>query len=164
MSIERWEQEEVPSSDILYVRVHEDKINKKGPDIGLPKANAFHNTPKDGPDLSSDWNKYSDPMKSREQIGKEYRHNTVQFKNPANFFIVSLLIKDILDLNLKQTIEHTPRQENFPLESDGSPWNRAHCSIIGSDEERRLKMVDIAKWEISPLEYNSSKDTREFRH
>jgi hypothetical protein len=144
----KWEVEDVPNDAFLYVRIHKDKIENKGISVGLPKPSAFKNTPETGPDLSSDWNKYSTPQQSREHIGKEYRHGKDEFKNPLDFFIVSFKVQDILDLDLNQKVEHSPRQDNFPDEIAGSPWNRSHCSIIGDAEERRVRMIDIAKWEI----------------
>ena len=165
MSTEKWEPElGIPLSDLLFVRVHENNVNNKGNEIGLPRASAFYNTPKNGPDLSSDWSKYTTPSGTHCQIGKEYRTGTQEFKNPEKFFIISFLIDDIIKLNLDQRVEHTPRQENFPDELTGFPWNRAHCSIVGNDEERRLKMIDIAKWEIAPSIYNPKNDERTFRH
>jgi hypothetical protein len=146
----KWEVEDVPNDAFLYVRVHKDKIENKGISVGLPKPSAFKNTPETGPDLSSDWNKYSTPQLSREQIGKEFRHGKEEFKNPSDFFIVSFKVQDIFDLDLDQKVVHSPRQDNFPEELDGSPWNRSHCSIIGDVEERRVRMIDIAKWEIQP--------------
>lgn len=161
----KWESDgDLPGSAIVYVRVNETFINTRGPEIGLPKEAAFYNTPRGGDDLSADWNKYSDPKKSREQIGLEYKHGKSDFKDPSKFYIVSFLVQDIEDLNLGQEVKHSPRQENFPNQLEGSPWNRAHCSIEGRDEERRLKMKDIAKWEIHPPEYDQSADSRTFKH
>ena len=149
----KWEEEgSIPANDMVFVRVHHQKIDKKN--NFLPNAAAFKNTPEVGPDLSSDWNKYSTAQQSRQQIGLEYKTGKVEFKNPNDFFIVSFLVKDILALNLEQRVEHSPRQDNFPDEFVGSPWNKAHASIIGDAEERRLKMIGIAKWEIPPPEYN----------
>ena len=74
--------------------------------IGLPKPSAFKNTPETGPDLSSDWSKYSTPEESRARIGKEYRYGKIEeFKNPSDFFIVTLNVQDIYNLNAEQKIE-----------------------------------------------------------
>lgn len=163
MEVEKWEVEPIPNNAVLYVRIHEGYVNSKGPEIGLPKEASFYNTPKGtGVDLSSDWNKHATPQSSRQQIGKEYKTGKTVFKDPSQFYIVSFFVQDIIDLNLQQEIEHSPRQENFPEELIGLPWNKAHTSIIGDDEERRLKMVDIAKWEIAPPQYNSDTDARVF--
>ncbi len=148
----RWETEEkIPNEGILYVRVHKDKVQKKGPTIGFPNPGAFKNTPEAGPDLSSDWNKYSTPEESRKRIGREYRPSKPgEFKDSSDFYIASFLVQDIYNLDLNQKIEHSPLQDNFPYELVGKPWNRSHCSIIGDAEERRVRMIDIAKWEIPP--------------
>ena len=73
MIITPYPVEEVPNEAILYVRVHKDKIQKKGFQIGFPSPGAFKNTPETGQDLSSDWNKYSTPEESRARIGREFR-------------------------------------------------------------------------------------------
>ena len=154
----KWTVEQVPNDAQLFVRVHKSKIEEKDPTtIGLPKPSAFKNTPETGPDLSSDWEKYSTPEESRARIGKEYRYGKIEeFKNPSDFFIVSLNVQDIYNLNAEQKIEHSPRQDNFPDELDGSPWNRSHCSIIGDFEERRVRITDIVKWEIPPPIYKKN--------
>lgn len=162
LEMEEWTIESVPDNHVLFVRVHNQKLDKKN--NFLPSTAAFKNTPEHGPDLSSDWSKYSTPKQNREQIGREYRTGKTDFKNPDDFYIASFLIGDIISLNLKQKVEHSPRQENFPDERVGFPWNRAHCSIIGDAEERRLKMIGIAKWEIPPPNYNPESDSRLFSH
>lgn len=149
--------EEVPNEAVLYVRVHKDKIQKKGLQTGFPNPGAFKNTPETGPDLSSDWEKHSTPQESRARIGREYRPSKPgEFKNPLDFYIVSFVVQDIYDLELNQQVEHSPMQDNFPDELEGKPWNQSHCSIIGDAEERRVRMIDIAKWEIPPPEYIAS--------
>ena len=101
----KWAVEQVPDDAYLFVRVHKSKIEQKNaPTIGIPKAGAFKNTPETGPDLSSDWNKYSTPQQSREQIGKEYRHGKEEFKNPSDFYIVSFKVQDIFDLDLSKKL------------------------------------------------------------
>ncbi len=154
----KWKTENVQNDAIVYVRVNREYIQKKGDKIGLPNTGAFYNTPKNGSDLSSDWNKYSTPEDSRERIGKEFKLSKLgQYKTSSEFYIVSFKVQDIYDLELEQSIEHSPRQENFPDEIDGFPWNRSHCSIIGDASlERRTRMPDICTWEIPPPEYNPS--------
>ncbi|NCX95968.1 MAG: hypothetical protein EBX41_06085 [Chitinophagia bacterium] len=55
-------------------------------------------------------------------------------------------VQAVLDLNVGQTIKHTPKQ-NIP-EIEGNPNNRAHASIIGdkTNEEVRIKLAYIASW------------------
>lgn len=142
-----WPKEEIPLQDKLFIRVHKQNINPK---TGLPRPAAFKNTPASGPSLSSDWERYTTPEKSRELIGKQYKKGTTDFKNPLFFFIVSVIVKNIYNLNCNQLIEHTPKYQN--PEPIGDPNNRAHSSITGdkTDEEIRLKFVNISNWEIKP--------------
>ena len=171
--MEEWESEcPIPACDLLYVRVHEGFINKPGK-LRIPNAGAFYNAPKyrdGGKDLSSDWNKFCSPMDTKQRAGREYKTGTAIFKDPSKYYVVSFLIKSVLSLEdasgkpLNVKVEHSPMQEHFPNELAGYPWNRAHTSIIGDDEERRIKMIEIAKWEIPPSDYNSKDDTRTFAY
>lgn len=142
-----WEIEEIPLSDKLYVRVHKNNINPKTTE---PRPAAFKNTPEKGPDLSSDWEKYSTPETSRELVSKQFKFGTNAFKNPNDFFIVSFTGDKLSSIKPNQNVKHSPQYNN--PEVIGEPNNQAHSSIIGdkSDEEIRLKFVDIYNWEIKP--------------
>ncbi|PWK70853.1 hypothetical protein LX99_04561 [Mucilaginibacter oryzae] len=142
-----WEIEDIPPSNKLYVRVHKNNINPK---TAEPRPAAFKNTPEKGPDLSSDWEKHSTPQSSRDLIGKQFKYGTEAFKNPNDFFIVSFTCEKLSCINPPQSVQHTPQYNN--PEIVGEPNNRAHASIIGdkSDEEIRLKFIDIYNWEIKP--------------
>lgn len=104
-------------------------------------------------EISCDWNRYSTPTQSLNLIGKEYKKGKSQFKDPNDFFIVSLLVKKIIVRNIKQNIVHDPKQ-NIP-EVIGSPNNRAH-SLIKSEKniqqgeivKARLILSEICNWEI----------------
>ena len=142
-----WEIEEIPINNKLYVRVHKNNINPKTKEA---RPGAFKNTPESGPDLSSDWEGHATPTSSRELIGKQFKFGTTTFKNPNDFFIVSLTGEKISSIKPKQSSQHSPKYED--PERLGDPNNRAHTSIIGdkTDEEIRLKFVDIYNWEIKP--------------
>lgn len=141
-----WTKEDIPLIDKLFVRIHCANVDPQG----KPRPAAFYNTPEHGSDLSSDWEKYTTPQESRALIGKQYRFGKTEFKNPLSFYIASFIVKAIYDLNCNQAVEHSPKYQD--PEPEGDPNNRAHTSIIGekSSEEVRLKMVDIANWEIRP--------------
>lgn len=143
----KWIKEVIPDDAILYCRVHKNFISSK---TGKPKESAFHNTPKTGDNLSSDWNKYTTPKESRALIGRQYRFGKTEFKDPNVFFIIQLETEKISAKIIGQTIEHDP-VFNEP-ELDGIPNNRAHSIIIGdkNDPEIRLKFVEICEWAIAP--------------
>jgi hypothetical protein len=110
----------------------------------MPRPNCFKDL-----ELSCDWNKYSTPQKSRELIGKEFRGDTREFKQPSQFFIARLTVQEVLNLKIEQQINHTPQQ--YCPKRLGKPNNRAHSDVKGDkekDEQRRLKLAGIAKWEI----------------
>lgn len=142
-----WPKENISIESRLFCRVHYQKVNKVN---GAPAPSAFYNTPKTGPDLSSDWDKYSNPQQSRALIGFEYKLGTTVFKNPEDFFITEFLVENIYKLELNQIVEHSPKQ--IIPDEIGNPNNRAHSSIIGdkNDEELRLKFVGISEWRIAP--------------
>jgi len=145
---EIWEVENIPGNDNLYRRVHFQMYNSKNPDIVPPSA--FKNSPENDKNLSTDWSKYTTPKGVHDLIAKQYKANKVEFKNPNDFFILTINVQKIIDLNIEQTVEHTPIQ-NIP-EQCGNPNNRAHASIIGekTTEEIRLKLSYISSWILKP--------------
>lgn len=144
---EIWPIEEIPTSATLYCRVHKNFISSK---TGKPKETAFHNTPRDGDNLSSDWNKYTTAEESRARIGLQINPRKNIFKTPEDFYIIEFQVQDILDHVPDQSVTHDPVQ-NIP-EVVGTPNNRSHAIIIGekNDPEIRLKLVDICEWAIGP--------------
>ena len=138
-----WEQEDIPDESLLFCYVFKNNINSK---TGDPLERAFCITPfKTGKDLSSDWNKYSTPKETLQRLSKQYKPNG-GFKNPDNYYVVQLSVKQIRLEIPSQTIEHDPIQNDIVL-----PENRAHTKIIGEkDPEVKLKFVDIYEWAISP--------------
>ena len=143
---EKWPVEPIPDTDTLFCYVHSSSAIKKKKINLSPKA--FRNTPfKGGTDLSSDWNKYSTAEETRERIGKQKKGNG-EFKKSTDYYVVSFLVSDILKTIPNQQVIHDPIQDE-----PNQPDNRSHTQIFGDkDEEVRLKMVDMAKWEIAPDE------------
>lgn len=147
-----WQIEYIPDEDNLFCRVHFSKINRKV-DGTPPKPNAFFNTPFNGDNLSSDWDRYTTAIESRELISKQFRYNTQEFKNQYDFFIYKLDVEIVRQISPQQNVEHDPI-ENFP-EKVGLPNNRSHSIIIGdkgdkNDTEIRLKFSTSGTWAIKP--------------
>lgn len=148
MEYTTWENESIPDTDKVYCFIHSlSNVNSK---TGKPRAAAFHNTPKQGDNLSCDWEKYSTPHETRLRIGKQFKTGTTEFKNPELFGVIEFKTGVLRMEDYRQKVEHNPIF-NHP-EIIGTPNNRAHSIIIGEkDEEIRLKMVEIAQWVISPI-------------
>jgi hypothetical protein len=129
-------KEIIPNEDSLYCFVNKANVDyKRG---NLPRAAAFQNTPKDGDNLSSDWEKYSTPLETRDRVGMQLKKNTQDFKNPDDFGVLQMNVGILRNEILRQIIEHDPIFNN--PEILGMPNNRAHAIIIGEkDEEVRLK-------------------------
>jgi hypothetical protein len=143
-----WENETIPDNDKVYCFIHiEANVNPK---TGKPRAAAFHNTPKQGDNLSCDWSKYSTPEETNSRIGLQYKAGTTIFKNPALFGVVAFDAGTLRTEEYNQQVEHDPIFNNPAIE--GIPNNQAHSIIIGEkDEETRLKMVDMSEWVIPPI-------------
>ncbi|TAK55850.1 MAG: hypothetical protein EPO24_11710 [Bacteroidetes bacterium] len=118
-----WEQELIPDSDTLFLRVHKNNYNKE---THVPRPIAFDDH---GGAMSTDWNKYSTPEETRNRTPKK----------PDSYGVLSLIVKDVRSIH-NQKVEHTPRLEN-----------RDHTDVIGlKDTEARIKFSEIFKWEILP--------------
>lgn len=140
-----WKKEIIDNESLVFSRVHKDFISSKD---NLPKSSAFSNTPKEGNNLSCDWNKYCSSESSRLLIGKQIKKDGT-FKNPELFSIwetnVGELRSEILP---KQIVEHDPIFKN--PEEFGLPNNQAHSIIIGekplNNAEFRVKLLKIGRW------------------
>ena len=143
-----WEKELIPNSDKIYCFIHiQANVNLK---TGKPRAAAFHNTPKQGDNLSCDWEKYTSPEETRIRIGEQFKTGSTEFKNPNLYAVATFPVMILRNDEYAQKVEHDPVY-NVP-EIIGTPNNRAHSIIIGEkDEETRLKMVGIAEWIIPPI-------------
>jgi hypothetical protein len=111
-----------------------------------PRASAFKDT-----ELSSDWNRFSTALQSWDLIGRQYKKNTMVFKNKNLFFICAILVSENLNLDPKQSFIHDPLF-HFPSKK-GFPNNRAHSLIVGNKEDKadvkaRFKLAQGSRWEI----------------
>lgn len=120
--------EEIPDEDKLFYRIHKDFYRR-----GNLIPGAFREI-RDG--MSADWERYSTPTTS-----------ICRAKRPIDNGIVSLLVKNIRDMNLE--VIHKPSEKN-----------RAHSIVKGKtkkiqdDPEVRLKLRKISVWEINIGDYD----------
>jgi hypothetical protein len=106
-----WEKEDVPDDDLLYRRVHHEKLYRDG----RPRPAAFTDY-KGG--MSTDWQKYSNPEQTRSRATNR----------PQNeFAVVEFTAGQARHLN--QLVEHDPLSDN-----------RSHTNVVGEKDEevRRL--------------------------
>lgn len=135
-----WQKEDIPSTAYLFRYIHKSQLNKseKKP---IPKAMDG------GYETSCDWDKYSSPEQSRALLASQKKMNKDEFKNPEDYFIIKLLVQNIIEKIPSQKVEHAPIQNDPVL-----PDNRSHSHIVGEKEdvEVRLKFIDICDWAIAP--------------
>ena len=145
-----WPKDEhIPDESFLFCRVHFNNISRDK----SSKPSTFFNTPRNGDNLSSDWDKYTSAQESRDRIGRQYKFGKTEFKNKSDFFIYNFLAGNIRQITPEQRLEHDPLQNDPEIE--GIPNNRSHSIIIGdkgdkNDPEIRLKFVEIGSWAIGP--------------
>ena len=101
----KWANEEIPDSAALFFRVHFRDLD----DNGQPRPGAFRNSPKESPDMSTDWCKYATADETR-QRGKQ---------SAENYAVVELNAGRTRRVP-GQSVEHTPDCNN-----------RAHSSVVG---------------------------------
>ncbi len=116
-----WDVEEVPSSDVLYYRVHVNNI-----DNGKPIPGAFRDI---GDSMSTDWSKYSTASESQ-----------LRARKPEKNGIIELNVGSVR--SIPQVVIHSP---------DLDLGNRAHTSVIGDKSTKvRFKLMSIYKWVTKP--------------
>jgi len=110
----------------------------------------FYNTPKDGDNLSSDWDKYTTPEETRERLRKQMKFGKTTYKDPNDYFVLSIGASKVREITPQQIIEYDPISNN--PEIDGSPNNEAHTIIIGpkNDITIRTDFANRAVWAIAP--------------
>lgn len=140
-----WEKEIIDNESFVFSRVHKDFISSKD---NLPKSSAFSNTPRDGDNLSCDWDKYCTSESSRALISKQIKKDG-SFKNPDLFSIWEMKVGRVRnEISPKQIVEHDPIYNN--PEEIGLPNNQAHSIIIGekptNNAEFRVGLLKIGSW------------------
>ncbi|MBA7656342.1 hypothetical protein ES703_64266 [subsurface metagenome] len=114
----QWLKEEIPNNDFLYYRIHKNWVID-----GIIAPGVFRNR---GKGMSTDWSKYSTPVKSRQCARK-----------PEENGVVRMNVGEVRDIP-NQIVEYSP-----------IPHNRFHTDVYGvKDEEVRIKFRRIAKWAI----------------
>ena len=120
-----WQTENIPDDGALFYRLHATVDFRDG----IVKPRAFQERGEgDARGMSTDWDKYSTPKKSRDRV-REFG------KDPANYRIGKFMV-GVLRNELLLSVTHQPFDEN-----------RAHTSVTGIDGERetelRLKLRDV---------------------
>lgn len=139
----------------LYFYVHCNHVTYTE-DRAVLKEAALCNTPKDGPNKSCEWEKYTTPEVTRNLRAREYKHGKTEFKNPEAFFVYSHIAGTWRQVHIN--VENTPIQsvQHKPIYNDpeivGTPNNQSHSIVIGekSSEALRTYMARKAQWEIPP--------------
>ena len=127
--VSRWEIEQIPDRDRLFMRVHVKTWAREGE----VRPGAFQKRPQGATGMSTDWEKYSTPEETRNRG-----------RNPIEQGVIVFFAGDARAVP-GQAVEHTPKDEN-----------RAHTDVIGEKNEKvRLKFTRIYRWAIRP-ESNSS--------
>ena len=143
----RWKKEPIDNNSALFRNVHFNDVSKSD---RMPAPAAFKDC-----ELSCNWNKYSTPQHTRELISKQYRLGTREFKDSNKYYVCSLSVSTINNLNISQIILHDPSQL-FPRVV-GFPNNRSHSLVKGEkenniSEKSKVKIREIlarnSKWEI----------------
>jgi hypothetical protein len=128
--------EEIPNQDTLYCRVHTVNVDYEEPD---PKKRirliAFDPHPKGSTQMSTDWNKYSTPLKLQQLA-----------KMPEKNGVVSFNVGEVRQTPYPLHVIHDPIcTENLK--------NQAHTLVLDIPERKndigiRIKLRDICAWEI----------------
>lgn len=130
---EIWPKEQIPHNDNLFRRVHFGQMNrdtKKVTPAGFSQK---------WPDLSCDWDKYSNVEAIRSLISQEEKTGKPgQKKNPDLFTICTLTVGLVVNLSDVEQVCHNPIQNE-----QGVPDNRAHslimCIMEGSKGKQKVK-------------------------
>lgn len=121
----RFPSEQIPDTAGLYLRVSRRAFVRNGKlSIGFFRN---HPNPKAEDSMSSDWEKYSTAIETRERV----REGTAS----TDYGIIRLLVGGVRAIPF-QRVEHTPKNTN-----------RAHSDIFGEkkDEQIRQAFYDIAQ-------------------
>ncbi len=103
----RWESEEIPDADLLYMRVHFRFVN----DDGSIQPGAFRDQ---GEAMSTDWEKYSTPEQTCNRLSKGQDNAVISLRTSG--------VRAIPD----QLVVHTPDPETN---------NQAHTDVFGDKKK-----------------------------
>lgn len=123
---EPWPIEQIPDADLLFMRVHRNRIQNNQPDAGV-----FQNHG-EGEDagMSTDWSHYSKP----EETIKRKLAETPTWRGG----VIQMLTGDVRKIP-KQTVEHAPL-----------PDNRSHTNVKGPKkggiEGTQIRYLFMRSW------------------
>ncbi len=154
------ETDNIAPNDELYVYVHCNKVTYSS---GEARPNE---TCIEDPMQSCDWSRYHTPEETRALLGRQYRFNTTEFKNPNAFFVAAHYVRDweevntVVDEQHHQVVKHVPIQPEDAV--TGRPANRAHCEVHGDKNlQIRTEMTRRARWAIAPP--STKQELKEYR-
>lgn len=115
---DRWPSEPIPSTDVLYMRVHKQYLRP-----GRVSASCFKNRYDAGAGngrsgMSTDWNRYATAEGCRSRARK-----------PADNGVIALVVGHVREIP-NQRVAHTPIQGRSDI-----PDNRAHTDVYGPKED-----------------------------
>ena len=134
---EQWIVEEILDENFLYRNIHFGRVNKTNPKAINPSA-----FDQDMPDVSCDWDRYSDVGQILQKISKEPKKgmNSPQTKNPNVYAVCRVQVSPVRQLIEVNEVVHDPKRDE-----EGEPDNRAHSLIMCNleydkrDEKNRVK-------------------------
>lgn len=134
----------IPSNAIFFRLVHQGMLDKKK---HIPSPSCFAYTPEDVNDgLSVDWEALSTPELSLAIVGKTFRVNKQEFKDPYAFHIYKVENAFLSELDGINRVRHAPNFYGNPPPV-GKPNNPSHAVIIyedPNDPEIRVKLQNHA--------------------
>ena len=114
--------ETVPDDARLFMRVHDQHIDK----AGKLRPGVFRDQ---GAGMSTDWSKYSSAEDSRSRARKPFENGVISIAAGDTRRVRGL------------TVEHTPY--------NAEPPHARHVDVCGEkDEEVRMRLLELAGWEI----------------
>ena len=115
-----WDSEDISDDNFLFMRVHRQLLGDSGTSVN---PGAFRNRPTEKDGMSTDWQKYSTAVETRNRA-----------RTPRDNAVIQLQVGAVRRLN-GQTVVHTP---------DIARLNRAHTDVIGEkNPEIRLKFCRL---------------------
>ncbi len=139
------EPQTIPSDTVLYRHIHLKMVSNKK---HVPSPTCFANKPQHTDDgLSVDWAQITAPELSLAILGRTYRKDTQELKNPAEYGLYRIEGSYLSQLEIANRTRHDPVFHGDPPRQ-GWPNNPAHAVVIYAEEDElqmRVKLQNHAK-------------------
>ncbi len=134
--------EEIPDSDLIYLRVHKEQID----DDGAPIPRAFE---EHGEGMSTNWARFATPESTRQEVLK----NPKGAKDPNNYGVVSFVVGEVRQIE-DTTVKHSPLEENQAHTDVTGPGPRPQRPEKLSVYQTmvRAKLAAMCEWCLHPAE------------